>query len=63
MRLLYPSDPFDKKRPDEQYAGEFEAAVAAGLSTALFSFEDFESGIFKTSPPLTPGDAVSVLLG
>lgn len=58
MRLLYPSDPFDKKRPDEQYADEFDAAVAAGLHTALFSFEDFEAGIFKASPPITAGDAV-----
>ncbi|UZE18919.1 ATP-grasp domain-containing protein [Pseudomonas sp. B21-054] len=57
MHLLYPSDPFDKKRPDEQYAEEYEAVMTAGLRTALFSFEDFEAGLFRTSAPLTSGDS------
>lgn len=58
MHLLYPSDPFDKKRPDEHYAEEFDAVVAAGLQAVLFSFEDFETGLFRTSAPVSPGDAV-----
>ncbi|SCY22814.1 MULTISPECIES: ATP-grasp domain-containing protein [unclassified Pseudomonas] len=58
MHLLYPSDPFDKKRPDEQYAEEYEAVMTAGLRTVLFSFEDFEAGLFKTSAPLTPGKSI-----
>lgn len=61
MHLLYPSDPFDKKRPDEQYAEEYEAVMTAGLRTVLFSFEDFEAGLFKTSASLTPGDSILVL--
>lgn len=58
MRLLYPSDPFDKKRPDEQYAEECTAVVAAGLSVSLFSFEDFEVGAFRASPPLARDEPV-----
>lgn len=58
MHLLYPSDPFHKKRPDEQYAEEYDLVVAAGLQVALFSFEDFETGVFKTSVPFTPGACV-----
>ena len=58
MHLLFPSDPFNKKRPDEQYAEEYDLVVAAGLQVALFSFEDFETGVFKTSVPFTPGACV-----
>lgn len=58
MRLLYPSDPFDKKRPDEQYAEEHDAMVAAGLLASLFSFEDFEAGTFRPSPALESGEPV-----
>ncbi|NBF04557.1 ATP-grasp domain-containing protein [Pseudomonas sp. Fl5BN2] len=58
MRLLYPSDPFDPKRPDEHYLEEYAAVLAAGLSASLFSFEDFESGRFKASPALQPGERV-----
>jgi hypothetical protein len=58
MHLLYPSDPFNKKRPDEHYTEEYDAVVAAGLKTVLFSFEDFEAGFFRTSVPFTPGDTV-----
>ena len=38
MHYLYPSDPFDKKRPDEDYQEEYEAALAGGLKCCLFSF-------------------------
>lgn len=58
MRLLYPSAPFDKKRPDEQYLEEYNTVVAAGLQAGLFSFEDFEAGTFKASVPFEPGDTV-----
>lgn len=47
MHLLYPCDPFDKKRPDEDYEEEFFSAQAAGLICSLFSTEDFQCGIFK----------------
>ncbi|MFC6298105.1 hypothetical protein GNF76_26135 [Pseudomonas sp. CCM 7893] len=58
MHILYPSDPFDKSRPDEQYADEYHAVVSVGLQVALFSFEDFEAGFFKASCPFAPGDSV-----
>lgn len=48
MHLLYPSDPFDRKQPDEDYHDEFVAARAAGLDCVLFSVEDFRSGTFKS---------------
>ncbi|HSX89862.1 MAG TPA: ATP-grasp domain-containing protein [Pseudomonas sp.] len=58
MRLLYPSDPLDSKLPDESYKEEFDAALAAGISASLFSFEDFESGILKIRPEALPGETV-----
>lgn len=40
------------KQPDEQYAAEVEAVRAAGFHVSLFSFEDFQCGTFRASPPL-----------
>jgi len=34
MHLLYPSNPFDKKKADEDYEEEFAAAQNAGLAEA-----------------------------
>jgi hypothetical protein len=53
MRLLYPSDPFNNKKPDEAYSEEFNAAQQAGISCSLYSAEDFELGDFKPRPALT----------
>jgi len=50
MRVLYPSDPFNKKVPDESYQEEYDAAVAIGLNCSLFSSEDFELGTFQPFP-------------
>lgn len=58
MHLLYPCDPFDKKKPDEAYQEEFAAAQAAGMACCLYSAEDFESGEFKVRPSLPPGETV-----
>lgn len=58
MRLLYPSDPFDKKKPDEVYEEEFNAAGQAGLSCSLYSAEDCELGEFKPRPLLLEGEEV-----
>lgn len=59
MRLLYPCDPFEKKKPDEAYEEEFNAAQAAGLACSLYSAEDFELGEFKPRPPLNEGEEVA----
>lgn len=56
MRLLYPSDPLDRTRPDEPFVAEVEAASALGLGISLFSFEDFETGKFRPRPPLEAGE-------
>jgi hypothetical protein len=58
MRLLYPSDPFERKKPDAAYEEEFNAAQQAGLSCSLYSAEDFEPGEFKPRPFLTEGEDV-----
>lgn len=58
MRLLYPCDPFEKKKPDEAYENEFNSTQAAGLACSLYSAEDFELGEFKPRPPLTEGEEV-----
>ena len=58
MRLLYPSDPMDAKRPDETYVEEFECARSSGLDVSLFSFEDFERDRFNPKPSLASGEKV-----
>jgi hypothetical protein len=58
MRLLYPSNPFEKKKPDEAYEEEFDAAQLAGLSCSLYSAEDFELGEFKPRPLITENEEV-----
>lgn len=58
MRLLYPCEPFNLKQPDEQYAEEYNAALAAGLDTLLFSFEALQAGLLETSRALNPGDCM-----
>lgn len=59
MRILYPSDPLDQRRPDETYAEEHEASARAGLSCSLFSLDDFEATQkLKPLPAIQPGDVV-----
>jgi hypothetical protein len=58
MRLLYPNNPFENKKPDEAYEEEFNAAQLAGLSCSLYSAEDFELGEFRPRPILTEGEEV-----
>lgn len=58
MRLLYPSDPLDKTRPNEPFVPEVEAAHALGLAVSLFSFEDFQIGRFRPRPVLEAGEAI-----
>lgn len=58
MRLLYPCDPFDRKRPDEAFEEEFDAVRAAGMTCSLYSAEDAATGAFRPVPPLAQGDEV-----
>lgn len=58
MRLLYPCDPFNKKRPEETFQEEFEAARAAGLACSLFSSEDLDIGHFRPVPAFQAGEQV-----
>lgn len=50
MRLLFPSDPFEKNKPDESFADEYKAALAIGLNCSLFASDDFDAGEFKPRP-------------
>ena len=58
MRVLYPSDPFNPKMPDENYREEYEATIAAGVRASTFSFENFEAGSFKARPENFDGEIV-----
>jgi hypothetical protein len=58
MRILYPSDPFDSKQPDETYREEYDAAITAGIACSLFSVEDFEAGNFRPKPALQENEKV-----
>ncbi len=58
MRLLYPNDPFEKKKPDEAYEEELNAMQLSGLSCCLYSAEDFDLGTFKPRPMLSLGEEI-----
>ncbi|MBN9692396.1 MAG: ATP-grasp domain-containing protein [Verrucomicrobia bacterium] len=52
MQILFPSDPFRTRLPDEAYAEEHQEWSERGLSTAVFSFESFLNGSFQPRPAL-----------
>ena len=58
MHLLFPSDPFQPKSPDEGYAHEVNAATSAGIPYSLISIEDLQVGTFKVSPKIPEGSSV-----
>jgi hypothetical protein len=58
MRLLFPSDPFQSKNPDENYLEETVAARSIGIEYSLFSFEEFQSGTFRPRPRFESGQRV-----
>lgn len=58
MRLLFPCDPFNKSAVDENYIDEWQAAAAIGVACSLFSFEDFEDGVFRPRPALAAGETI-----
>lgn len=58
LRLLYPSDCFQPKLPDEVYAEEHDAAIAAGIAVSLFSYEDFQAGELKFRTKPQTGESV-----
>ena len=62
MHVLYPCDPLKTKQCDKFYASEFAAIGAAGFSTAVFSFEEFQTGSFRAFPPL-PADSTTTYRG
>lgn len=58
MRLLFPSDPFNKSAPDESYAEEFEAWRQLGMQCSLFSLEEFDEGEFRATPAFASQEVV-----
>ncbi len=52
MHVIYPSNPLQPRKPDEQFAAEAEAVQAIGFEVSLFSIEDFQSGEFRSVPAL-----------
>lgn len=56
VRLLYCSDPFDKRIPDSTFADEYAAVVTVGLPTALLDSEEFDLGRSRSRPPLADNE-------
>lgn len=50
LQLLYPSSPFDKKRPDTIFAEEYDVAQSMGYVCSLYSAENLEYGQFRPRP-------------
>jgi hypothetical protein len=62
VHFLYPGDPLRSRNCDEFYAAEFAAIQAAGFAASTFSFEEFQSGSFRSFPSLA-SDATTVYRG
>jgi hypothetical protein len=58
MRLLYPDDPLNQRKPEDLFAQEFELARLRGFEASVFSFEDFERGRFSPKPRPVPGETL-----
>lgn len=58
IRLLFPSDQLDKKRPEEAYQEEFDEATAIGIACSLFSEEEFKMGRFRPNPAFETGSSI-----
>jgi hypothetical protein len=58
MHLLFPCDPFNKSSVDDNYVEEWQAATDMGMACSLFSFEDFEEGVFRPRPALAAGESI-----
>ncbi len=61
MTILFPNDPIHPRKPDPDYATEFDAAAIAGFHCALFSLEalragDIRSALAPCSTPPEPGE-------
>lgn len=55
MHLLYPSSPLRARQADEHFAAEVEGVRAVGFEVSLFSMEDLQRGVFRSTPPLPDG--------
>ena len=55
FRLLYPASPLRFSLPDETYAEECTAAIDAGFTVFLSSYEDLLAGNFRSRPQLSTG--------
>src|SRR6476646_9824308 len=58
MLILYPGDPLQKGKPDQQFAAEVQAVLAAGFETSVFSLEEFQGGEFRAHPPIVTGTSI-----
>jgi hypothetical protein len=58
IHFLFPSDPFNKRVVDPDYADDLNALAMRGFSHSLFSFEDFLEGKFKSSAPIPQDKSV-----
>jgi hypothetical protein len=58
MLVLYPANPLQRGEPDQQFVPEAKAVLSAGFKISLFSFEDFQSGELRASPPIGTGTVV-----
>lgn len=56
--FLYPSDSFNPRAVDETYEYEWQAARQAGIETALFDFDRFQSGETIRPRAFTPNQKV-----
>ena len=58
MIVLFPSDYFDKKKPDDVFAEQVHAFQTLGFATSTTSLEDLPPGKATFQPALPEGETV-----
>lgn len=58
VHFLFPSDPFNKRVVDSDYADDLNALGVQGFTHTLFSYEDLLEGKFRPLTPIPPNQSV-----
>lgn len=58
MIILFPSDYFEKQKPDEMFANQVDAFQDAGFATATVSLEDLSLGKVRFHPNLDADETI-----
>lgn len=58
LRLLFPSDPLNRKKPDEIYAAVHAAARRLGIALSVSELETLDASGLRAHPAIEMGDVL-----